>query len=111
MLVKTYGSAVYGVEAITITAEVNVSDGLHFFLVGLPDSAVKESEQRIESAIKHVGFYMPRIKIVINLSPADIRKSGTAFDLTMAIGILAASGQINNTESLSKYVIMSGCAT
>ncbi len=106
MLVKTYGSAVYGVEAITITAEVNVSDGLHFFLVGLPDNAVKESEQRIESAIKHLGFHMPRTKIVINLSPADIKKSGTAFDLTMAIGILGASGQITKVESLSQYVIM-----
>lgn len=106
MLVKTYGSAVYGVEAMTITAEVNVSDGLHFFLVGLPDNAVKESVQRIESAIKYLGFHLPRTKIVINLSPADIKKSGTAFDLTMAIGILGASGQINNIESLSQYVIM-----
>jgi len=106
MLVKTYGSAVYGVDAITITAEVNITDGLHFFLVGLPDSAIKESEQRINSAVKHLGYHMPRIKIVINLSPADIKKSGTAFDVTMAIGILAASEQIRNIEALSQYVMM-----
>ncbi len=106
MLVKTYGSAVFGVEAITITAEVNVSGGVRFFLVGLPDNAIKESEQRIESAIKQMGFHMPRTKVVINLSPADIKKSGTAFDLTMAIGILGASEQITNLEALSQYVIM-----
>jgi magnesium chelatase family protein len=106
MLIKTFGSAVYGVEAISITAEVNVSNGQNFYLVGLPDNAIKESQQRIESAIKQIGFYMPRTKVVINLSPADIKKSGTAFDLTMAIGILAASEQIQNTALLSQYIIM-----
>jgi magnesium chelatase family protein len=106
MLVKTYGSAVYGVEAITITLEVNVSNGAHFFMVGLPDNAIKESQQRMETAIKHNGFHMPRTRVVINLSPADIRKSGTAFDLPMAIGVLASSDQIVNIDALSQYVIM-----
>ena len=106
MLVKTFGSAVYGVEAITITVEVNVTEGLHTFVVGLADSAVKESVQRIESAIKNNGYYMPRTKIVINLAPAGIRKYGSAFDLPIAIGILAASGQIAMTENLRDFVIM-----
>lgn len=106
MLVKTFGSAVYGVEAITITVEVNVTEGLHTFIVGLADSAVKESIQRIESAIKSNGFYMPRTKIVVNLAPAGIRKFGSAFDLPIAIGILAASEQIADAERLKDYVIM-----
>lgn len=105
MLVKTFGSAVYGVDAATITVEVSVENGQHFFMVGLPDNAVKESWHRMETAIKHNGFEMPRRKIVINLSPADIRKEGTAYDLPMAVGILAASGQIDSTL-LDKYVIM-----
>src|SRR5580704_11056177 len=106
MLVKLFGSAVYGVEAITITIEVNVTEGLHTFVVGLPDSAVKESIQRIESAIKSNGFYMPRTKLVVNLAPAGIRKSGSAFDLPIAIGVLAASGQIPAPTMLSEFVIM-----
>jgi magnesium chelatase family protein len=107
MLVKTFGSAVYGVDAITITIEVNVSGtDLKFFLVGLPDNAVKESFQRIESAIKTNKLYFPRTKIVINLAPADIKKSGSAFDLAMAIGILGASEQIGDAAVLSDYVIM-----
>ena len=106
MLVKTFGSAVYGVNAMTITVEVNVSGGQKFFMVGLPDSAVKESEQRIESALKTTGHYYPRTKVVVNLAPADIRKTGTAFDLSIAIGILAATEQIENPEHLADYVIM-----
>jgi len=106
MLVKTYGSAVYGVEAITITIEVNVSEGQHYFMVGLPDNAVKESMQRIESAIKTNHHYMPRTKIVINLAPADIKKSGSAFDLPIAIGVLGASEQITDIEKLSQYILM-----
>lgn len=106
MLVKTFGSAVYGVNAITITVEVNVSGGQKFFMVGLPDSAVKESEQRIESALKTTGHYYPRTKVIVNLAPADIRKTGTAFDLPIAIGILGATEQIENPERLSEYVIM-----
>ncbi len=106
MLVKTFGSAVYGVNAITITVEVNVSGGQKFFMVGLPDSAVKESEQRIESALKTSGYYFPRTKVVVNLAPADIKKTGTAFDLSIAVGILGATEQIENPERLSEYVIM-----
>jgi magnesium chelatase family protein len=106
MLVKTFGSAVYGVEAITITVEVNVTEGLHTFIVGLADSAVKESIQRIESAIKSNGFHMPRTKIIINLAPAGIRKYGAAFDLPIALGILAASEQLPKAQLLQEYVIM-----
>lgn len=107
MLVKTYGSAVYGVEAITITIEVNVSGGdLKYFIVGLPDNAVKESLQRIESTIKTNNLYFPRTKIVINLAPADIKKAGSAFDLAMAIGVLGASEQLPDDAPLKDYVIM-----
>jgi magnesium chelatase family protein len=94
MLIKTYGSAVFGVDAITITIEVSIGSGNKYHIVGLPDNAVKESLRRIESAIQASGLKMPRQKIVVNLSPADIRKEGTAYDLPIAIGILAASGQI-----------------
>ncbi|MBK8142121.1 MAG: YifB family Mg chelatase-like AAA ATPase [Chitinophagaceae bacterium] len=107
MLVKTFGSAVYGVEAISITIEVNwLSTGKDPMIVGLPDNAVKESLQRIESTFKTNNYNVPRTKIVVNLAPADIKKSGTAFDLPIALGILGASEQIENSESLSNYVIM-----
>jgi magnesium chelatase family protein len=107
MLIKTFGSAVYGVEAITITIEVSVNNqGKDYFMVGLPDSAVKESLQRVESAIKSNLYWMPRTKLVVNLAPADIRKTGTAFDLPIAIGTLGATEQIENPEKLSEYVIM-----
>jgi magnesium chelatase family protein len=107
MLVKTFGSAVYGVEAITIAVEVNVNNqGQHYFIVGLPDNAVKESLQRVESAVKSNHYYMPRTKLVVNLAPADIKKSGTAFDLPIAIGTLGATEQIDNPERLAFYVIM-----
>jgi magnesium chelatase family protein len=107
MLVKTFGSAVYGVEAITITIEVNwLTTAKDPAIVGLPDSAVKESLQRIESTFKTNGFYVPRTKLVINMAPADIKKSGTPFDLPIALGILGASEQLINSEPLSKYVIM-----
>ncbi len=106
MLVKTFGSAVYGVEAINITIEVNVAEGQGYFLVGLPDGAIKESQQRIDSAIKNNGLRMPRIKIVVNMAPADIKKSGSAFDLPIALGILGASEQLENTDSLKDYVVM-----
>jgi magnesium chelatase family protein len=107
MLVKTYGSAVYGVEAITITVEVNVMPGnTHYYIVGLPDNAVKESLQRVESAIKTIGYQMPRTKLVINLAPADIKKSGSAFDLAIAIGIIAANNQLNDPDRLKDYMIM-----
>ena len=105
MLVKTYGSAVHGVNAILITVEVNIVSGVDYHLVGLPVSAVKESNLRRESALKHVGLVMPRMKIVVNMAPADIRKEGSAYDLTIAMGILAASEQIPS-EKLSTYLIM-----
>lgn len=105
MLVKTYGSAVFGVNALTITIEVNISGGNKYYMVGLPDNAVKESLQRVESAIAVSGFRMPRQKIVVNLAPANIRKEGSAYDLPIAIGILAASGQIPS-DDLENYFIM-----
>jgi magnesium chelatase family protein len=105
MLVKTFGSAVFGIEATTITIEVNVSQGINFYLVGLPDSAVKESQQRMESAIRTNELSWPGKKVVINMAPADIRKEGSAYDLPLAIGILAASGQIQH-EALDKYILM-----
>ena len=105
MVTKVFGSAVHGISATTITVEVTVVQGIKFFLVGLPDNAVKESQQRIESALLHNGFRMPGKKIVVNMAPADIRKEGSAYDLPIAIGILAASSQIND-QMLSKILIM-----
>ena len=104
-LVKAYGSAVFGIDATTITVEVNISTGMTFHLVGLPDSAVKESQQRINAALQNTGFHFPGKKIVINMAPADIRKEGSAYDLTLAVGILAASGQIDAAQ-VEDYVIM-----
>ncbi len=108
MLVKTFGSAVYGVEAITITVEVSVNNQgkPDCLIVGLPDSAVKESLLRVESAIKDNQYHMPRTRVIVNLAPADIRKSGTAFDLPIAIGILGASEQLDEVEKITDYVIM-----
>lgn len=105
MPIKTYGSAVYGIEAITITIEVNISSGTKYHIVGLPDNAVKESMLRVESAIHNSAYRMPRQKIVVNLAPADIRKEGSAYDLAIAMGILAESDQIQ-TEKLGQYLIM-----
>ena len=105
MLVKTYGSAVQGVDATTITVEVNISRGANFYLVGLPDAAVKESQQRIESALREHGYKIPGKKVVINMAPADIRKEGSSYDLTLAIGILAADEKINSKE-IGNYIIM-----
>ncbi|MFD1820051.1 magnesium chelatase family protein [Pseudarcicella hirudinis] len=105
MLAKTFGSAVYGVNATMITIEVSVDQGKHFFMVGLPDSAVKESEQRVEAAIKHYDYFFPRRKVVVNLAPADIRKEGSAYDLPIALCILHASEQAVLND-LERYVIM-----
>ena len=105
MLVKIYGSAVFGVEATTITVEVNVDKGIGYHLVGLPDNAIKESNYRIAAALQNNGYKIPGKKITINMAPADLRKEGSAYDLTLAMGILAASKQIKN-EALNKYVIM-----
>jgi magnesium chelatase family protein len=107
MLVRTFGSAVYGVEALTITIEVNwMQTGTEYMIVGLPDSAVKESMQRVESTIKTNGYTMPRTRFVVNLAPADLKKSGTALDLPIAVGLLAATEQMKNFEALSRYMIM-----
>jgi len=105
MLTKTFGSAVQGVTAYTIVIEVVVSAGTGFVVVGLPDNAIKESQQRIEAALKFRGYRMPRTKTVVNMAPADIRKEGAAYDLPIALGILHASQQLN-TERLGEYVIM-----
>jgi magnesium chelatase family protein len=105
MVAKTFGSAVQGVDAKTITVEVNVTQGQHFHMSGLPDNAVKESAHRVESAMKTSRFFMPRNKVVVNLAPADIRKEGSAYDLPLALCILKASGQIT-VEDLEKYMIM-----
>ncbi|WP_214227225.1 YifB family Mg chelatase-like AAA ATPase [Pedobacter sp. B4-66] len=105
MLIKTFGSAVFGVNALTITIEVSIGGGNRYHIVGLPDNAIKESLRRVESAIQSAGLKMPRQKIVINLAPADIRKEGSSYDLPIAIGILAASGQIEIPE-IGQYFIM-----
>jgi magnesium chelatase family protein len=105
MVAKTFGSAVSGVDAKLITIEVNVGQGTSFYMVGLPDSAVKESQQRVESALKYFGYRMPRQKVVINLAPADIRKEGSAYDLPIALGILKASEQ-SEFPALEEFIIM-----
>ncbi|HCM75003.1 MAG TPA: magnesium chelatase [Cytophagales bacterium] len=105
MVAKTFGSAVHGVDAQTITVEVNIIQGNKFWMSGLPDNAVKESQHRVESALKGLGYYMPRNKVVVNLAPADVRKEGSAYDLPIALGILKASGQLD-IEKLEEYVIM-----
>ncbi len=105
MLVKTFGGAVSGVNATTITVETNIGQGVGFMLVGLPDSAVKESQHRIQAALKNNDYRVPGKQIVINMAPADIRKEGSAYDLTLAVGILAASEQIIADE-VGKYIIM-----
>ena len=105
MLVKTYGCAVYGINATLITVEVNICPGVNFFLVGLADSAVKESQQRIDAALKNNGYRIPGKSIVVNMAPANIRKEGSAYDLTIAVGILAASEQIKS-DKIDEYMIM-----
>ncbi len=105
MLTKVFGSAVFGVEATTITVEVNVNKGVGYHLVGLPDNAIKESNYRIAAALLNNGYKIPGKKITINMAPADLRKEGSAYDLTLALGILTASGQIKS-ENLEKYIIM-----
>ena len=105
MLIKVFGSAVFGVEATTITVEVNIDKGIGYHLVGLPDNAIKESNYRIAAALQNNGYKIPGKKITINMAPADLRKEGSAYDLTLAIGILAASNQINS-QDITKYLIM-----
>lgn len=106
MLIKVFGSAVFGVEATTITVEVNIDKGIGYHLVGLPDNAIKESNYRIAAALKNNGYHIPGKKITLNMAPADMRKEGSAYDLTLAMGILAASGQITPVRKLEDYLIM-----
>lgn len=105
MLVKCFGAAVQGINATLVTIEVNVSQGIKFFLVGLPDSAVRESRERILSAFTHNRYKFPRQQVIINMAPADIKKEGSAYDLPLAMGMLAGNGQINS-DKLEQYIIM-----
>ena len=105
MLIKVYGSAVFGIEATTIAVEVNVDKGIGYHLVGLPDNAIKESNYRIAAALQNIGYRIPGKKITINMAPADLRKEGSAYDLTLALGILAASNQIKSHD-IDRYLIM-----
>lgn len=105
MLVKTYGSAVQGIDASVITIEVNIANGINYFLVGLPDSAVKESQQRIKAALQNNDLRFPGKEITINMAPADVRKEGSLFDLPITVGILAASGQIS-IDRLEDYILV-----
>ncbi len=105
MLTKVFGSAVFGIEATTITVEVNIDKGIGYHLVGLPDNAIKESSYRIAAALQNNGYKLPGKKITINMAPADLRKEGSDYDLTLALGILVASSQIK-AEAISEYLIM-----
>lgn len=105
MLVRTFGSAVFGIDATTITIEVNIANGVNFMLVGLPDKAVQESHQRIKAALKNNNLHYPGKEITVNMAPADIRKEGSTFDLAIGIGILAASGQISAVK-LENYLLL-----
>ena len=105
MLVKCFGAAVQGINATVVTIEVNVSQGIKFFLVGLPDSAVRESRERILSALTHNRYKFPRQQVIINMAPADIKKEGSSYDLPLAMGMLAGNGQINSGK-LENYIIM-----
>ena len=105
MLVKSYAAAVQGISATTITIEVSCTKGIQFFLVGLPDVAVRESHERIISALQVSGYKFPRNRIVINMAPADIRKEGSAYDLPLAIGILAAAGELDASR-LDQFMMM-----
>lgn len=110
MIAKTYGAAIVGIDALTIRVETSVEPGVNFMLVGLPDSAVKESHYRIATALAHCGYKVPVRKIVINMAPADLRKEGAAYDLTLAMGILAASGQLEGEggecKEVERYMMM-----
>ena len=106
MLTKVYGSAVFGVDSSTITIEVNVDKGIGYHLVGLPDNAIRESNYRIAAALQNNGFKIPGKKLILNMSPADMRKEGSAYDLTLAMGILVATSQIQENNPLGDYIIM-----
>ena len=106
MLTKVYGSAVFGVDATTITVEVNVDKGIGYHLVGLPDNAIRESNFRIAASLQNNGYKIPGKKLILNMSPADMRKEGSAYDLTLAMGILIATGQIEEKHPINRYIIM-----
>ena len=110
MLRRVYCAVCLGIEAHTITVETEVTEGINFFLVGLADSAVRESQQRIASALTKFGYRIPGRRIIINMAPADMRKEGSAFDVPIAMGILSASGQIGPEElpqeRLNEFMIM-----
>ena len=108
MLVKTFSASVQGLQAAEVTVEVNSTRGARFALVGLPDSAVKESYERILAAIENSGYTFPEHAITINMAPADVRKEGSGFDLPMAIGILATNGQVD-ARMLNRYMMDSSC--
>src|ERR1700754_5130277 len=105
MLVKVFASAVFGVEAQTITIEADVVSGLGYVIVGLPDNAVKESIERILSSLKNNKFERPRTKVVINMAPADLKKAGSAYDLPIAIGMLGSTGQVS-THLFKDFILM-----
>ena len=106
MMIKSFACALDGIEAQLITIEINVNRGAKIYMVGLPDNAIKESHQRMAAALKNVGYKLPIKEITINLAPADIKKEGSAYDLTIAIGVLAATNQLSETKSISNYIIM-----
>ena len=106
MVTKIYGSALYGVDAITITIEVHVNRGIGYHLVGLPDNAIKESNYRIAAALQNNGYKIPGKKITLNMAPADMRKEGSAYDLPLAMGILIATEQIYCQQDIEEYIIM-----
>ena len=106
MLAKLYSGAIYGLDAFRIVIEVSVGNGMGYSITGLADDGIKESLSRIAIAVQQLGFQMPRTKLVINLAPADLRKSGTAFDLPMALGILIASEQVQDIGKLSDYLLI-----
>ena len=104
MLVKTFGGALQGIDAITVTIEVAVDRGMNFTMVGLPDTAVKEAAERVRNAVIHSGLEWPRMSIVVNLAPADVKKEGSAYDLAIAVGILAAGDKIK-VPDLDRYYL------
>ncbi len=105
MLVKVYAAALQGIDAIGVTVEVMASNGFQTIIVGLPDATVKESNERIHSAMASIGYSYPRRKLVVNMAPADVRKEGSAFDLPIALGIMGAGGDIPG-ERLGEFLIM-----
>ncbi|MBM3791806.1 MAG: hypothetical protein FJW35_15845, partial [Acidobacteria bacterium] len=107
MLFRVQSAAVFGIQAYPISVEVDLSSGsrLDFMTVGLPDTAVRESSQRVKAALRNCGYHLPKQRITVNLAPADVKKEGSAFDLPMAVGILGASGLIQSAD-LSTFLFL-----